>query len=85
MDAKTMGLVEKFKKNQELAQKIMSGSDGQRLMQLLTSQDGGAALQQAAQKAESGDTKALAQLLGSLMKSPEGAALMQRLNESAKK
>ena len=85
MDAKTMGLVEKFKKNQELAQKIMSGSDGQQLMQLLTSQDGGTALQQAAQKAESGDTKALAQLLGSLMKSPEGAALMQRLNETAKK
>ena len=85
MDAKTVGIIEKFKKNQDLAQKIMSGSDGQQLMQLLTAQDGGAALQQAAQQAEKGDTKALARLLGSLMERPEGAKLMQRLNETAKK
>ncbi len=85
MDAKTLGIIDKFKKNQELAQKIMSGSDGQQLMQLLTARDGGAALQQAAQQAEKGDTKALTQLLSGLMQSPEGAKLMQRLNDTAKK
>ncbi len=85
MDAKTVGIIEKFKKNRDLAQKIMSGSDGQQLMQMLTANDGGAALQQAAQKAEKGDTKELAQLLSGLMQSPQGAALMQRLNETAKK
>ena len=57
MDAKTLGIIDKFKKNQELAQKIMSGSDGQQLMQLLSG----------------------------LMQSPEGAKLMQRLNDTAKK
>lgn len=85
MDAKTLGIIDKFKKNQELAQKIMSGSDGQQLMQLLTARDGGAALQQATQQAEKGDTKALTQLLSGLMQSPEGAKLMQRLNDTAKK
>lgn len=85
MDAKTGGLVEKLRKNHALAQSIMSGSDGQRLMELLTARDGGAALQQAAQQAENGDTKALAALLGELMHSGEGAALMQRLNEQARK
>lgn len=85
MDAKTLGIIDKFKKNQNLAQKIMSGSDGQQLMQLLTAHDGGAALQQAAQQAEKGDTRALSQLLSGLMQSPEGAKLMQRLNDTAKK
>lgn len=84
MDAKTTGIIEKLKKNQDLAQSIMSGSEGQKLMQMLTARDGGTALSQAAQQAESGDTKALAALLGELMKSSEGQMLMQRLSEKAK-
>ncbi len=85
MDGKTMKLVEKFKKNQELAQKIMSGEDGRQLMELLTASDGGEALRSAAQQAEQGDTKALSALLGGLMQSPQGAELMRRLNETAKR
>ena len=85
MDAKTVGIIEKFKKNQELAQKIMSGSDGQQLMQLLTAQDGGAALNRAAQNAAAGNTRELAAMLSSLMKNPEGMAIMNRINDSAKK
>ena len=85
MDAKTVGIIEKFKKNQDLAQKIMSGSDGQQLMQLLTAQDGGAALNRAAQNAAAGNTREPAAMLSSLMKNPEGMAIMNRINDSAKK
>ena len=85
MDEKTLGIIDKFKKNQDLAQKIMSGSDGQQLMHLLTAQDGGAALNHAAQNAAAGNTKELAAMLSNLMKSPEGMAIMNRINNSAKK
>ena len=85
MDAKTVGIIEKFKKNQDLAQKIMSGSDGQQLMQLRTAQDGGAALNRAARHAAAGNTRELAAMLSSLMKNPEGMAIMNRINDSAKK
>lgn len=85
MDVKGSGLIERFKKDPSLAQKIMSGDDGQRLMAMLCSQDGGAALQKAAQQAEDGDMKALTALLRGTLQSSEGAALMRRLNETARK
>lgn len=84
MDAGTEKAIERLKKDQALAQRIMSGGDGQRLMTLLSGNDGGAALSQAMQQAQSGDTKALASLLGGIVKSGEGAALMQRLNRQAR-
>ena len=43
------------------------------------------ALAQAAQNAVRGNTKELAAMLSSLMQSPEGMAVMNRINESAKK
>ena len=54
-------------------------------MQLLTARDGGAALEQAAQSAARGDTKELAAMLSSLMHSPQGAELLRRLNDAARK
>lgn len=84
MDAGTEKAIERLKKDQALAQRIMSGGDGQRLMTLLSGNDGGAALSQAMQQAQSGDTKALASLLSGMLKSGEGAALMQRLNRQAR-
>ena len=85
MDAKTVGRIAKLKRTRERAQKIMSGSDGQQLMQLLTAQDGGAAFNRAAQNAAAGNTRELAAMLSSLMKNPEGMAIMNRINDSAKK
>ena len=85
MDAKTLNLIAKFKQNRSLAENIMRSGDGQKLMNMLTKGDNGAALERATQNAANGDTQELAQLLGSLMRSPEGAALMNRLNETAKK
>ena len=60
-------------------------STGKGLMQMLTAQDGGAALNRAAQSAAAGNTKELAAMLSGLMKSPDGMAFMNRINDSAKK
>ena len=81
MDNKTQTIIEKFKKNPAMAQAVLQSGDGQKLMQML----GGAALEQAAQNAAHGNTKDLAAMLSSLMRSPQGAELMKRLNDAAQK
>ena len=80
MDHSTQQLIDKFKRNPAIAQSLLQSGDGQRLMQMLTSQDG-----HAAQNAAAGNTKELATMLSNLMKSPEGMAIMNRINDSAKK
>ena len=85
MDHSTQQLIDRFKRNPAMAQSLLQSGDGQKLMQMLTAQDGGAALNHAAQSAASGNTKELAAMLSNLMKSPEGIAIMQRINNSAKK
>ena len=85
MDHSTQQLIDKFKRNPAIAQSLLQSGDGQRLMQMLTSQDGGAALNRAAQSAAMGNTRELAAMLSSLMQSPEGMAVMNRISESAKK
>ena len=85
MDNKTAQLIEKFRSNPAMAQSLLQSGDGQKLMQLLTRQDGGAALSRAAQSAAMGNTTELAAMLSNLMKSPEGMAVMSRINDSAKK
>lgn len=85
MDAKTQQLIEKVKGDPALARQLLSGVEGRKLMQLLTGSDGGAALQSAARSAAAGDTKNLAAMLARVMESSEGAALMQRISEKAKK
>ena len=64
-----------------MAQSLLQSGDGQKLMQMLTRQDGGAALNRAAQSAAMGNTKELAAMLSSLMQSPEGMAVMSRMSE----
>ena len=76
MDQNTAQLIEKFRRNPAMAQSLLQSGDGQKLMQMLTRQDGGAALNRAAQSAA---------MLSSLMQSPEGMAVMNRISESAKK
>ena len=53
--------------------------DPQKLMQLLTSADGGSTLSQAATAASSGNTAQMVAMLKKIIQSPEGAALMGRL------
>ena len=85
MDNKTQQLIEKFRHNPAMAQALLRSGDGQKLMQLLTRNDGGAALNRAAQSAAKGNTAELAAMLSNLMQSPEGMAVMSRISESAKK
>ena len=85
MDQSTQQLIDKFKHNPAMAQALLQSLDGQRLMQMLTALDFGAALYGAAQSAAAGNTKELAAMLSGLMKSPEGMAVMNRINDSAKK
>ena len=85
MDQNTTRLIEKFRKNPAAAQALLQSGDGRRLIQMLTQNDGGAALDRAAQSAAAGNTKDLAAMLSNLMQSPEGLAVMNRIRESAKK
>ena len=85
MDAKTQQLIEKIKGNAGLAQQLLSSAEGRKLLQILSSSDGGAALKRSAQSAAAGNTAELAKMISALMNDPEAAALMQRISEMAKK
>lgn len=85
MDAKTAAAIENLKQNKGLAEGIMQSADGQKLMNMLTGGDGGASLNRAAQSAAHGDTRELAQMIQTLMKNKDAAAIMNRLGDSAKR
>jgi len=85
MDNKTASLIQKLKENKALAEQIMHSSEGQQLLNMLSQNDGGQALSRAAEAASQGNTQELATMLSQMMKSPNAKALMERLNEQAKK
>jgi|GEM_PF-1271884 len=85
MDANTAAAIARLKQNKELAAQLMRSSDGKKLVELLTQGDGGAALNRAAASAAKGNTTELAQMLQGLMNDPAAAAVMSRLNDSAKR
>ena len=72
--------IRKIQQNPALVSQLMNSGDGQRLLQLLTS-DGGAQLQRATSAAEGGNTADMVHMLAQLMKSDEGAKLVQQLNQ----
>ena len=84
MDAKTAAAIERLKQSKGLAESIMRSGDGQKLMGMLTGQDGGKALDRAAKAAARGDTAELSALLQNVMRTADGAAVLNRLNETAK-
>ena len=85
MDAKTAAAIERLKQNKGLAEQIMRSDDGKKLMSMLTQSDGGAALNRAAASAANGNTAELSQIHQSMLKDPKAAAVMSRLNDTAKK
>ena len=85
MDQNTARLVEQLKNNPAMLQSLMNSRDGQMLMQMLTRNDRGAALQQAAQSAVRGDTSQMVKMVQQIMQSPGGAALVERINNAMKK
>lgn len=85
MDQKTSSLIDRLKQDPKMAQRMLSSGDGQALLGMLTQKDGGNALRQATAEAAKGNTQALSAMLSELMHSGEGAALIQRLGDSARR
>lgn len=85
MDENAKRMMEELKSNPAMLQKLMQSRDGQALMQMLTQNDRGAALQRAAQSAVKGNTTEMVQLVNQVMQSPGGAALVERINQAMKK
>lgn len=78
MEAKQMA--DRLRQNPELVRSLMQSSDGQRLMSMLSG--GGGDVQGAAQSAAQGDTRQMMQMIAKVMRSPEGAALAERIRKS---
>ena len=85
MDENTARLAEQLKRNPALLRQLAQSKDGQTLMRMLTQQDQGAALQKAAQSAARGDTADMVRMVSQLMQSPDGAALVDRINKAMRK
>ena len=66
----------------EQVRQVLGSPAGKKLLQLLT-QDGGAALQQAAARLKAGDTAGAQAALAPFLSSEEAAALLQQITRSA--
>ena len=71
----------KFKGDRAALAQLAGSGEAKRLMELLNSQGG---VQQAAKAAAGGDTKALLGMVDRLMKTQEGAALVEQIGARAK-
>lgn len=69
-------------KNRDAIAQLAKSSDAQRLMSMLQQQGG---VQEAAQAAAGGDVQALMSMMGRLMNTKEGAELVNRIGDQAKK
>jgi len=85
MDNVTAQLAEQLKNNPAMLRSLMQSRDGQMLMQLLTKDDNGTSLQQAVQSAVRGNTTQMTEMVKRIMQSPDGAALVERINKSIQK
>lgn len=72
-------LIDRLRRDPNAVQSLMTSADGQ---QLLSGGDGGRTLQQAAGEAAAGNTLQMAQMLKSVMSTPEGTALLRRIRDS---
>lgn len=65
----------------EAIRRLASSGDAQQLVAMLRSKGG---VQQAAQAAAKGDASQLMEMMNQLMSTPEGAQLVERINQKAK-
>jgi predicted lipoprotein len=85
MDDQTVQLINSLRANPSAVQALFRSADGRRLLTLLTQQDQGAALRQAAQSAAQGDSAQMLRLVSGILRSPEGAELAERISSSIRK
>ena len=71
-------------KNKDAVMGLMNSPDAQKLLQMLN-QKGGDGLKTAADAAMKGDTSQLVGLVEGIMKSKEGAAVVERINQAIPK
>ena len=71
-------IMNKLKSDPRALKSVMQSQDGQMLLRMLSGGDS-AALGRAAQQAASGDMSALSAMLSQVLSSPQGAELVQRL------
>lgn len=72
-----------LEKNREAINQLAQSSDARRLMELLKQQSGG--VEQAAQAAAAGDPSQLMSIMDQLMRSKEGAELVNRIDSQARR
>ena len=83
LERKTVSVIaQQLKGNPALLQSLMRSRDGQALMQMLSGGDRGASLQRAAQSAAKGNPAEMVRMVNQLMQSPDGAALIDRINKT---
>lgn len=82
MDDQMTRMIQQLKSNPAALQALMQSQDGQALMRLLTGGDQGASFQQAAQSAAKGNPAEMARMVQQLMRTPDGAALINRINKA---
>jgi len=74
--------IRQIQQNKDALLQVMRSGDGQKLLRLLTGQSSGEQLKKAANAAAKGNTLAIEEILAKLMQSPEGAALVERINRN---
>ena len=72
-----------FEKNREAMNQLAQSSDARKLMELLKKQSSG--VEQAAQAAAAGDPSQLMSIMDQLMRSKEGAELVNRIDSQARR
>ena len=85
MDDRTKQTIQQLNQDPATVQRLLSSQDGRKLVELMSRANGGAALQQAAMSAMRGDPGQMTQMINQLMQSPEGAALVERINRETQK
>ena len=76
MDERMNRMAQQLGRNPAALRALMQSRDGQALMRMLTQQD---------QSAARGDTAEMAQMVQKLMQSPDGAELIDRINQATRK
>ena len=84
MDEQTTRMIQQLRANPAMLQSLMQSQDGQALLRMLSAGDQGASLQRAAQSAAKGNPAEMMRMMNQVMKSPTGAELVQRINQSIK-
>lgn len=85
MDDRTRQTIQQFNQDPAAMQRLLTSQDGRRLVELMNRTNGGGALQQAVMNAMRGDSGQIMQMINQLTQSPEGAALVERINQAAQK